>query len=200
MLTSKRTLLMNLTSSILLVLFLISASTGATSIQSLSFKQLSQNAELVFEGEVSEVQSELKSNKSSIVTLITFDVRDVILGNWSEPTITLEFLGGTVEGQTMRIQALVYPQLGEHGVYFVESTHQQMVNPLLGWAQGHFKVKNDEMATSSGQMISSLNEGQVSPLGTLSKGPANGVQVKGKSSQSGVTLSDFKRAILQARD
>lgn len=185
---------------LLLSVFFCAFSSEATSIQGMSFKQLSQNAELVFEGEVLNVESKWQANNLSIITLVTFEVKDVVLGEWSEGSLTLEFLGGTVDGQTMKVQALVYPQIGEHGVYFVESTRQKMVNPLLGWTQGHFKIKNGEMATSSNQMLSSVSAGQDLPLGKLSEGQASGIRTKLQQSQAGVSLAEFKTAILSAKD
>jgi hypothetical protein len=39
------------------------------------------------------------------------------------------------------------PAIGEHGIYLVESTGQAMLNPLIGWDQGHFLVAKDKAGT-----------------------------------------------------
>ncbi|MCG8414596.1 MAG: hypothetical protein MI746_10305, partial [Pseudomonadales bacterium] len=36
------------------------------------------------------------------------------------------------------------PKVDEEGVYFVESTSRDLINPLLGWSQGHFLIVDDE--------------------------------------------------------
>lgn len=42
---------------------------------------------------------------------------------------------------------MVYPKLGERGIYFVESLSQQNINPLMGWSQGHFLIESDALQT-----------------------------------------------------
>jgi hypothetical protein len=37
----------------------------------------------------------------------------------------------------------VIPALGEQGIYFVESLSADMLNPLLGWSQGHYLIFDD---------------------------------------------------------
>ena len=69
---------------------------------------------------------------------------DVIKGSNQIDTLELKFAGGTLNGETVRINGLSIPQPGEQGIYFVESTSNKLINPLVGWSQGHFVIKESE--------------------------------------------------------
>ncbi len=43
----------------------------------------------------------------------------------------------------LHVSSMVYPAVGEHGIYFIENPDKQLINPLVGWGQGHFLVKKD---------------------------------------------------------
>jgi len=190
---------MTLRLSLFCILFAVCMTANATSIQGLSFKQLSQNAELVFEGEVLAVESKWNDRKSAITTRVTFEVKDIVVGEFNESTLSLDFLGGSVDGETMQVESLIYPKLGEHGIYFVESTTQRLVNPLLGWTQGHYKIKEGQMATNTDRLISSMGDGEEVPVGTVNDGPANGIRTKILPYQPGVSVDEFKSAIMKAK-
>ena len=44
----------------------------------------------------------------------------------------------------MSISDMKVPQVGERGIYFVESLERSQVHPLYGWSQGHFIVEMDD--------------------------------------------------------
>lgn len=127
-------------------LLILSASlAGATSIESLNGDELLDRAELVFEGEVLRVETKRLSPKL-IVTQVEFEVLEVINGSYDAPQLTLKFVGGKVADMTMNVAEMIYPRLGEQGVYFVESVNKTLVNPLVGWSQGHFTYQRDQNA------------------------------------------------------
>lgn len=69
---------------------------------------------------------------------------DVIKGDYSGDSLELKFMGGAFNGQMVEISGLVMPAEGEQGIYFVESLNTDMINPLLGWSQGHYLIVDDE--------------------------------------------------------
>jgi len=65
----------------------------------------------------------------------------VIEGDYADDVIELRYLGGTVVDMRSVIAEMEFPEIGETGIYFVESTSNQLVHPLIGWGQGHFLLK-----------------------------------------------------------
>lgn len=124
----------------ILVLFaLCSMEASAGSVRQLTLAEVLQYSELVFSGEVIESQAQWDDSQSNITTFITFEIESVIKGDSPQEKITLEFLGGAVDGEQQGISAMIYPEIGERGVYFASDPRQRLVHPLVGWSQGHFK-------------------------------------------------------------
>ena len=124
------------------VFILVWSSIGsATTLQKLDIDQVAKNANFIFEGEVLTHEVRNESNTGLISTYVTFLVLDVIKGDSETKTIELKFVGGTFNGETTKVHGLTVPEPGEQGVYFVESTSENLVNPLVGWSQGHFIIK-----------------------------------------------------------
>jgi len=115
---------------------------NATSVREVSMDELLQQSQFVFEGRVTAIEASQNSQKR-IHTYVTFEITDIIKGEYPDNIITLRFLGGTVDDVTMVVSDMRLPQEGEHGIYFVESLERFQVNPLYGWSQGHFIVERD---------------------------------------------------------
>ena len=129
--------------AILIVLLLMPISFGhASSVREVSMNEMLQQSQFVFEGTVTAIEARQNSQKR-IHTYVTFEITDIIKGEYSGNIITLRFLGGTVDDVTMVVSDMQLPQEGEHGIYFVESLERFQVNPLYGWSQGHFIVERD---------------------------------------------------------
>lgn len=124
------------------LLCLVMTPTQATTVLQLSFPEVVEKAELIFEGQVSNVES-VQTGPRSIHTKVTFDVITVIKGNYSGTEISLQFLGGEVDGRRLVVQGMQVPELGETGVFFVESLQEPLIHPLVGWSQGHFLLEAD---------------------------------------------------------
>ena len=103
--------------------------------------KLAKNAEFVFEGEVILHEIRQDSNSGIVNTYVTFKINDVLKGDYSSDLIELKFAGGTFNNQIVEVSGLVIPKDGEQGIYFVESTSRNLLNPLLGWSQGHFLIQ-----------------------------------------------------------
>jgi len=125
-----------------LLLALLATVTQATTILQQSLPVMTKSAELIFEGTVVGLQTE-RSDKH-IYTWVTFEITDVIKGDYHDSVIELRYLGGAVAGMRVEIAEMSLPEVGEAGIYLVESTSRKTVHPLIGWGQGHFLVKPDK--------------------------------------------------------
>ena len=117
----------------------------ATTVLRVDMDYLVENSELIFEGKVLSHTPHWNANKTGIQTEITFRVIEILKGSVDESEVTLNFAGGAVDGINMSVSSMVYPNVGETGVYFVESLSRDLVNPLVGWAQGHYRVLRDDL-------------------------------------------------------
>lgn len=171
--------------------------TSASSIKQLDIAELLTQSEIVFEGQVIKQNSRWNATKTDILTDITFRIDDVVIGSYSNTELTLSFVGGTIDQTTVTIEGSKMPSLNESGVYFVSSTSRQLVNPIAGWAQGHFLTKRDEsgtmrMMTQNEALITELNLNQPKTK-YISDGVATGViQSKSGTISKAMALSDFK--------
>lgn len=117
---------------------------AATTVLGMDIDRIAADAELVFEGEVIGSRSYRDPRGGVIRTAVTFAVADVVKGDYGAGSLELRFTGGEVDGRATRVEGLAIPAPGERGVYFVESLSRDLVNPLLGWSQGHFIIVEDD--------------------------------------------------------
>ena len=52
-------------------------------------------------------------------------------------------MGGAFNGQIVQVSGMRVPEMNEQGIYFVESMSRDLINPLIGWSQGHFIIVDD---------------------------------------------------------
>ena len=172
------------------------------SVLAVSLEQLSTASQLIFEGEVVGKTSDFNANQTSIHTYVTFRVVDVVKGTYNQPEITLRFLGGTVGEIGLNVSDSTLPELGEAGIYFVESLERFQVNPLYGMDQGHFLVLESNgqrfMTTRNRRVITGLFSDDQPPVEGLSNGIARGLSIdEAGGSVAGVTVFQFKQAVRQ---
>ena len=114
----------------------------AATILRIGTAELVNKSEIVFEGKVIKTRSEM-NKQGGIYTFVKFQVRDVIVGNKNvDEQLELRFTGGIVDDIALDVGVRI-PKDGESGVYFVERVRVGLINPLLGWDQGHFTIRND---------------------------------------------------------
>jgi len=127
----------------------------------------------VFEGEVIAVEAQRSGSRGMVSTYVTFRVIDTLKGDASAIDIELKFLGGTLNGEVLEVNGSRLPKLGERGVYFVESLSRDLINPLLGWSQGHYLITTnggvDSMTTVDAKPIIA-----VSPVESATPSGASG--------------------------
>jgi len=197
--------------NILLCVFVAyTTGTGATTILGMDIDEVANEAELIFEGEVILHETRQNSNTGIIHTYVTFTVHDVVKGDFSADTIELKFAGGTFMGQIVEVRGLEIPKEGENGIYFVESTSRDLLNPLIGWSQGHFIIEQElgerRVRTIDRQTVTDIQS--VSSIPSVIKKPqaiiegdgdvAAGVLVDSSSLsiERALTVEEFKNRIL----
>ena len=161
----------------------------ATTVIPPSFDELVNNAEVIFQGEVSDVKSQWMGEGAQrhIVSYITFKVEDGIKGN-AGSSYTIRMFGGTVDGYTMAVSDGPKFKVGDRDILFVENNGSQFI-PLVGIMHGRFHVRKDQ----SGREVVTSSEDEpvknVERLGKESTAPAT------PTGEVELTPADFKAAI-----
>jgi hypothetical protein len=140
--------------------------TGTTVIPP-TFEQLVQQAELIFQGTVTDVRSvwEGEGAQRHIDTYVTFQIDENVKGK-ATSSYTIRMLGGTVGDETMEVTDSPKFKVGEREILFVEHNNEQFV-PLVGINHGHFHLQRDEQ---TGRDIVMNGEGEaVRDLGQLGR-------------------------------
>src|SRR5712692_9550883 len=116
----------------------------ATTVIPPTFEQLVQQAELIFQGTVTDVRSvwEGEGAQRHINTYVTFQIADSVKGN-PGTSYTIRILGGTVGDETMEVTDTPKFNVGDRDILFVEHNNEQFV-PLVGIKHGRFHVQRDE--------------------------------------------------------
>lgn len=187
----------------LFCLMMLSAAAGAATVRGVSLDQMLHRSALVFEGRVTEIDTRPSNTSRMIYTFVTFEILDVIHGDYQEDTIELRFLGGTLpDGRGMHVSEMRYPEIGEEGIYFVESLERRQVHPLYGWTQGHLLVHRDRRGVRRVTAHDGRPIADVKPVAAdkavekLSRGAADGL-VLGASADpaEGLEIGAFKQKL-----
>lgn len=180
---------------------------NAASVRQVDIDEMLQQCQLVFEGKVVSLVAKEVGPKR-IRTYVTFEIHEVIKGEQPGGAITLSFLGGTVDGLTMAVSDMEIPQVGEQGIYFVESLERVQAHPLYGWSQGHFLVEPDDTGaervktngkkpvTAVGRDLQTLQmNARQEQVQSLSMGVVGGVTLAPDEKSKGMTTAEFKKAL-----
>jgi hypothetical protein len=155
---------MKLRHSLLLGLSTLLAFTAvhATTVVAPTFDELVSRAQLIFEGTVTDVQSQWagEGGQRHIISYVTLKVDDSLKGE-AGATYTLRMLGGTVGDQTMEVSDAPKFKVGDRSILFVENNGTQFI-PLVGIMYGRFSVQQDQR---TGADVVLTHEGR--PLGDL---------------------------------
>jgi hypothetical protein len=159
----------------------------ATTVIPPTFDQLVQQAELIFQGTVTEVKSvwEGEGAQRHISSYVTFQVEDNVKGN-AGSSYTIRMLGGTVGDLAMEVTDTPKFHKGDREVLFVEHNYDQFV-PLVGINHGHFRVQRDD---ASGRDI--LLNGEGEPVRDLAK---LGHEEESVTPAEAISPDDLKSAI-----
>ncbi|MDQ6765890.1 MAG: hypothetical protein M3Z22_07320 [Verrucomicrobiota bacterium] len=167
----------------------------ATTVIPPTFNQLVTQAELIFQGTVTDVASQWvgEGGQRHIVTYVTVNVDDAVKGD-PGATYTMRMLGGTVGEETMEISDSPKFKVGDREILFVEHNGTQFI-PLVGIMHGRF-----HLVTNAQTGVESVltNEGQaVSDLAQLGKADDHGLNTAASANASATALdaAAFKSAI-----
>jgi len=181
----------------------------AASIAQVDTLALARQSQLIFQGEVLSIRAEQSPN-GRIYSFVDFQVEDVLAGNLQAGSVlTLRFAGGQV-GALSFSAGVEIPRAGERGIYFVESLDGGLINPLLGWSQGHFRIDADSrVLAGNGEVVIGIDRVGDASLLRLSRGVARGVRTasrqalaarpRGVRGSSPMTPGEFKAAIRSLR-
>lgn len=160
----------------------------ATVLQRQSLSDLARKAEFIFEGQPVGSAVEALPDGQGARTCFTFKVIEVIAGSRPGNTVRLCFFGGMVGGRGFAVSDLDMPKVGEYGIYLVESTGQPMLNPLIGWDQGHFLVAKDSAGTLR---VTTADHRRITRVAPVAAGPtAPEIVSPSGATAAGVTADD----------
>lgn len=130
--------------------------------QSLTINEVISDSEFVFEGKVIDLEYKTPTDRNRMYTYITFQINDIIKGNYTQETIEIRYPGGKNGDQIEQVTDMIIPQVGEEGIYFVKSLIKHYIHPLTGWAQGQMNIETDpsgkkRVYSTSGESISGIN-------------------------------------------
>jgi hypothetical protein len=162
---------------------------SATTVIPPTFDQLVSQAELIFQGTVTNVQSRWEGEGANrhIQTAVTFKVEDKVKGAPGS-SYTISMLGGTVGDETMEVTDAPKFKVGDRDFLFVEHNGTQFI-PLVGIMHGRFRVQHDKQ---TGREIVATNDG--APVVDLNQ---IGKEEHAASSAAGTALTpqDFRGAV-----
>ena len=171
--------------------FFALSSASATTVIPPTFDELVSQAEVIFQGTVTDVRSEWtgEGGNRHIVSYVTFKVDDPIKGD-AGASYTIRMLGGTVGDQTMEVSDSPKFVTGDRDILFVENNGRQFI-PLVGIMHGRFHIRHNDQ-TGADVVLSDGGE-PVTDLAKLGKQDVGTVA----PSTNGPALrpADFKAAI-----
>lgn len=169
------------------VLFSLGFIANATTVIPPNFEELVNRAEVIFEGEVTDLKSQWigEGSEHRIVTYVTFKVDQALKGD-PGTTYSIRMLGGTVDGRTMAVSDAPKFKVGDHDVLFIQNNGHQFI-PLVGIQHGRFRVQKDQTGRDT------LVTGEGQPLADVTQLGANEEAVA--KTKTALSLNDFKTAI-----
>lgn len=159
----------------------------ATTVIPPDFDHLVSRAQVIFEGDVSAIQSQWigEGTEHRIVTYVTFKVDDALKGDVGS-SYTIRMLGGTVDGKTMTVTDAPKFAVGDHDLLFVENNGSQFI-PLVGIQHGRVRIQKDK--SGSDLLVTSENQplADVSQLGVEEEKVAR--------NRRSLSLGEFKQTV-----
>ncbi len=159
------------------------ASALATTVIEPTFDQLVKDAQMIFQGTVTNIRSEWVGEGADrhIASYVTFKVDDAIKGKPGRE-YTLSMLGGTVGDRTMEVADAPKFKVGDRDIVFVENNGSQFV-PLVGIMHGRFRVQQDQSGregvfTNAGAPLSNPKLLGVNDAAATSGAPISPSQLK----------------------
>jgi hypothetical protein len=172
--------------------------TKATTVIPPTFEEMTDRAELIFVGKVVGMRAEWRTIGANrvILTLVEFERQEVLKGE-AGPSITLQFLGGTVDDVTLEVDEVPAFKAGDRELLFVTGNGVQFC-PLVGAFHGKFGVRKEQ---KSGREILVRHNGKelrdVTEIGTAagSEFASKRAKVAISAKTEPLSLDEFKGKI-----
>ncbi|HTJ65657.1 MAG TPA: hypothetical protein VL899_17790 [Alphaproteobacteria bacterium] len=142
---------------------------SAATLERRSLSDLAKGAELIVDGTVIGQKVEALGGGQGARTCFTIAVAEVVAGTSPGKSVRLCFFGGEIGGRGYGVSGMQFPKVGERGIYLIESVHQPMLNPLIGWDQGRFGIVKDaasgalKVTTADGRRVTALTPEAAQP-------------------------------------
>jgi hypothetical protein len=159
----------------------------ATTVIPPTFDELVDQADVIFQGEVTNVKSEWvgEGAQRHIMSYVTFKVSDSLKGEAGQ-SYTMRMLGGTVDGESMGVSDAPAFEVGDKDILFVQNNGSQFI-PLVGIMHGRFHVRKNQ----AGQEV--VTDHQDAPVRNVSRlGKAEAMELP---NEVDLTPADFKAAV-----
>ena len=132
-----------------------------------SFAQMTEEAELIFQGVISKVEygaAKGGEEEDGVLpqTFVTYKIEDIQKGKAAEGnSITLQFIGGpTNDGKVLVVSNSPIFDVGERDLLFVRGNGQSDV-PLVGGDKGRFRVVQEKMFSNDGHEVLLDSKGKI---------------------------------------
>lgn len=127
-----------------LLLCLLAPFAPATTVVPPNFPELIAEADAIYRGRVTGVESRRVDRPDGgrvIKTFVALAIERVLKGA-DEASLTLEFLGGTIGDETLEVGGVPKFAVGEHGIVFVQKNGLQFC-PLVRLGHGRYRLERD---------------------------------------------------------
>lgn len=150
----------------------------ATTVVAKRFADLCAEADLVFAGNVTAVESGWRDgSKQAIETRVSFGSITWLRGG-PRPTLTLRFAGGSADGLTEEVAGMPRFAVGDRVVLFARDG--DFVSPIVGFHQGVFRVvegaNGPTVIDAEGQPVATIG-GAAIQRGTPSNGAVSALSL-----------------------
>lgn len=129
--------------------------------------EMTAMSDLVFRGVAEDVQyvlSEPGGPEATRVpfTFVTYRVKEVLRGQPTGPTVTLQFIGGLDMRDETFMMPTITPSIeaGDEDILFVTGNTEEF-SPLVGQMDGRFRVVNRQVYTEMGNAVAVSNGGDI---------------------------------------
>jgi hypothetical protein len=178
-----------------LVISLIAPRLHALTVIPPTFEELVSKAEIVVDGEVAAVRTELSSyqGRPLVYTFVTIRVLDALKGA-PGANIEMRMLGGTVGDVTLHVSGVPKFQPGERNLFFIEGNGVNFC-PLVAVPHGFYPIK--ERASDGATVVTRSNGEPLADVAEVGEDLQAHARAHGgtRDAAGAMTLSDFKSRI-----
>lgn len=144
---------------------------------------LARNSPFVFVGHLTGKSVE-KDARGLVVTKHRFDVDNIILGESQDKVVALTTLGGTMNGETLKVTHMPEFAEGQTYVVFTDLT-RTVYNPVTGNRNGVFLVVDSAIYTYDGRALVGVEDGLLRVGDRTLENPPDGKDRRAAASEAG---------------